>query len=151
MNTLAIDIGGSKLTLAAFVDGQMARRASRPTERAGGAGWMIAQIVEIASQWQQEIPFDRNEATRVLEGRTNLRIRYEHLFEVFDSSTFTVDAVHPHADPEWVSVEYHGHIVANDGTVFENTYLAMFQVRDGLIHQFREFFAPVIPEDRLGL
>jgi uncharacterized protein len=104
----------------------------------------------MAADAVQEIPFDRNEATKVLAGKANLQARYAYLFDVFESSTFTVDAVHPHADPEWVSVEYHGHIVANDGTVFENTYLAMFQVKDGLIHQFREFFAPVIPEEVLG-
>jgi glucokinase len=57
--TLAIDIGGTKFSLAAFVDQRMVQRATRPTDRAGGPGAMLSQIFEIARRWQQEIPFDR--------------------------------------------------------------------------------------------
>ena len=57
--TLAIDIGGTKFSLAAFVDGQMARRATLPTDRAGGPAAMLPQIIAIARGWQREIPFER--------------------------------------------------------------------------------------------
>jgi glucokinase len=57
--TLAIDIGGTKFSLAAFVDGRMARRATMLTDRAGGPQAMLPQIVEIARAWQQEIPLQR--------------------------------------------------------------------------------------------
>ncbi len=57
--TLAIDIGGTKFSLAAFVGGQMARRATMLTDRAGGPQAMLPQIVQIARAWQQEIPFQR--------------------------------------------------------------------------------------------
>ena len=57
MNTLAIDIGGTKFSMAVFADGQMVRRASEPTDRRGGRDWMLQRIVEIARGWQTEPGF----------------------------------------------------------------------------------------------
>jgi glucokinase len=54
MNTLAIDIGGTKFTLALFEDERMARRESRATDRDGGPEWMLAQVESIASEWKFE-------------------------------------------------------------------------------------------------
>lgn len=63
MNTLAIDIGGSKFTIALFEGPaggeQMTRRESRPTDRAGGPVWMLAQIEEIAARWTREVAIER--------------------------------------------------------------------------------------------
>src|ERR1035437_8984125 len=55
MNTLAIDIGGTKFSVALFEDDQTTRRESRATDRDGGPEWMLGQIVSIASDWK----FDR--------------------------------------------------------------------------------------------
>ena len=55
MNTLAIDIGGTKFTVALFEDERMIRRESRRTDREGGPEWMLTQIESIASEWK----FDR--------------------------------------------------------------------------------------------
>ena len=52
MNTLAIDIGGTKFTVALFEDGRMARRESRATDREGGPGWMLEQIGIIWRSWK---------------------------------------------------------------------------------------------------
>jgi glucokinase len=57
MNTLAIDIGGTKFTLAAFEGARMVRRESRSTDVEGGRDWMLAQLGEIASAWQAEQEF----------------------------------------------------------------------------------------------
>ena len=60
MNTLAIDIGGTKFTIAVFDDaGGMIRRESRATDREGGKDWMLARIAEIARGWAAELPLDR--------------------------------------------------------------------------------------------
>ena len=60
MNTLAIDIGGTKFSMAIF-DGQdrMIRRESRATDKEGGKDWMLQQISELAHQWQGEIQLGR--------------------------------------------------------------------------------------------
>lgn len=59
MNTLAIDIGGTKFSIAVFEGGRIARRESRSTDREGGRDWMLGQIVSIAKDWQRELKLDR--------------------------------------------------------------------------------------------
>ncbi len=60
MNTLAIDIGGTKFTVALFdKDDRMVRRESTPTDREGGREWMLAQIEALATPWKRELGFDR--------------------------------------------------------------------------------------------
>ena len=58
-NTLAIDIGGTKFTLAAFEGERMVHRESRTTDKGGGRDWMLEQIRSIAAAWMAERPFDR--------------------------------------------------------------------------------------------
>jgi glucokinase len=55
MNTLAIDIGGTKFSLALFEGEKMVRRESRATDRDGGPEWMLARIEGICAPWS----FDR--------------------------------------------------------------------------------------------
>ena len=56
MNTLAIDIGGTKFSVALFdAEGRMIERESRSTDREGGKDWMLAQIETVAKPWR----FDR--------------------------------------------------------------------------------------------
>jgi glucokinase len=54
MNTLAIDIGGTKFTVALFDGDRMSLRESRATDRDGGPEWMLAQVESIASEWKFE-------------------------------------------------------------------------------------------------
>ena len=53
MNHLAIDIGGTKFTMALFHDGQMVRRESRATDRGGRRDWMLQQIAAIGQAWRE--------------------------------------------------------------------------------------------------
>jgi glucokinase len=60
MHTLAIDVGGTKFSMAVFDSGgHMVRRESRATDRAGGRDWMLEQIGVIASAWRQEYRIER--------------------------------------------------------------------------------------------
>ena len=59
MNTLAVDIGGTKFAVAMFEGDQMVRRESRPTDRAGGRDWMLDQIVTIGREWKRDLVFER--------------------------------------------------------------------------------------------
>ena len=51
MYTLAIDIGGSKVTLGVFEDEQLIERHTAETDRSGGPGWMVEQIEKTAAPW----------------------------------------------------------------------------------------------------
>jgi len=55
---LAIDIGGTKFSMAVFDGSRMVRRESRATDAEGGREWMLAQIRQIVSQWRSEFAFD---------------------------------------------------------------------------------------------
>lgn len=59
MNTLAMDIGGTKFTMAVFEGDRLALRESRSTDREGGRDWMLEQITAIGAQWQRQWRFQR--------------------------------------------------------------------------------------------
>ena len=52
MRTLAIDIGGTKFSIAGFNDSSLVLRESRRTNRDGGPEWMMDQFVQIVSEWR---------------------------------------------------------------------------------------------------
>jgi glucokinase len=59
MSTLAIDIGGTKFSMAVFDGRRMLERASRATDREGGREWMLQQISNIAREWAVRHQFQR--------------------------------------------------------------------------------------------
>lgn len=59
MNTLAIDIGGTKFSLALFAGHKMILRESHKTDRDGGPRAMLARIGEVVGQWRAEHKIDR--------------------------------------------------------------------------------------------
>ena len=59
MTTLAIDIGGTKLSMAVFEGDRMVERECRNTDREGGRDWMLTQIVSIAAGWRSRYRFTR--------------------------------------------------------------------------------------------
>ena len=58
MKLLAIDIGGSKFSVAAFENGIMKQRATQPTDAEGGRDWMLAQIEAVTAPWRARAHFD---------------------------------------------------------------------------------------------
>ncbi len=53
MNVLAVDIGGTKFSMALFQNGRMTMRETRATQREGGRAWMMEQIASIAHTWRR--------------------------------------------------------------------------------------------------
>lgn len=51
MSTLAIDIGGTKFSMALFDGERMVERTTRATDREGGRDWMLSQVESIAREW----------------------------------------------------------------------------------------------------
>lgn len=58
MSILAIDIGGTKFSMALFSGGALVRRESRQTDREGGRAWMIERIEEIGRAWAADGPLE---------------------------------------------------------------------------------------------
>lgn len=59
MNILAVDIGGTKFSVALFSGDRMVERLSQKTDREGGRDWMMARLGEIADAWKRTHGFDR--------------------------------------------------------------------------------------------
>ena len=59
MKLLAMDIGGTKFSIAVFENGTMTQRATYSTDTAGGRDWMLARIEEVTEPWRKAISFDR--------------------------------------------------------------------------------------------
>jgi glucokinase len=52
MRVFALDVGGTKFTVAAFSDDRLILRESRPTDRAGGPVALFAEVERIFSSWR---------------------------------------------------------------------------------------------------
>ncbi|MBV6431612.1 MAG: putative fructokinase [Bryobacteraceae bacterium] len=59
MNTLVIDVGGTKFTVAVFKDQRIILRDTRATDREAGRDWMLGQIATMAGHWAKHVPLDR--------------------------------------------------------------------------------------------
>jgi glucokinase len=56
---LAIDIGGTKFSIAAFEGDRIVRRETHVTVTAGGREWMVEQIRRIVTEWRRDMHFER--------------------------------------------------------------------------------------------
>jgi glucokinase len=57
VKTIAIDIGGTKFSVAGFDGDRMALRDSRETNREGGPEWLCSQIAAIVEDWRTNAGF----------------------------------------------------------------------------------------------
>ena len=58
MSTLAIDVGGTKFSMAVFEGKRLVQRESQATDRQGGREWMLASIQAIFQKWSAHYQFD---------------------------------------------------------------------------------------------
>jgi glucokinase len=54
MNTLTIDIGGTKFSLALFEGERLVDQVTRSTDQEGGREWMVSQLSPLARHWKFE-------------------------------------------------------------------------------------------------
>jgi glucokinase len=62
MKTIAIDIGGTKFSVAGFEDDRMALRETRATNRDGGPAWLCSEIGAIVRAWRDTAGFAADKA-----------------------------------------------------------------------------------------
>jgi glucokinase len=58
MSTLAIDIGGTKFSMAVFESRRLVQRESHATDLQGGREWMLASIHATIQKWSAHYQFD---------------------------------------------------------------------------------------------
>ena len=54
MRVFALDVGGTKFTVAGFVDERLVLRESRSTDRAGGPAALFSEVERIFRSWREE-------------------------------------------------------------------------------------------------
>jgi glucokinase len=59
MRTLAVDIGGTKFTLAVFEGDKLIRREQRPTDPVTGGTGVLAAMDSLIAEWRRDFTFDR--------------------------------------------------------------------------------------------
>jgi glucokinase len=58
MSTLAIDVGGTKFSMAVFEGKRLVERQSHATDREGGRDWMLNGIAAVIKEWNPRHRFD---------------------------------------------------------------------------------------------
>lgn len=59
MRTLAIDIGGTKFSVAVFQGDRLVRQETRVTDRLGGRESLLAELAPIIAAWHRDAPFEK--------------------------------------------------------------------------------------------
>ncbi len=59
MSALAIDVGGTKFSMAVFEGDHVVERESQATDREGGREWMLQRIAAILGRWKTQYTFER--------------------------------------------------------------------------------------------
>lgn len=97
----------------------------------------------------QVMPYSPEGFPKRLDGRAAILRQYSGLPENYTSMRFPREILATE-DPERFVVRYTGEIALKAGGRYDNTYVGLFTVRDGRIHEFVEFFDPIILQKAFG-
>lgn len=101
----------------------------------------------------QDMPFSPEGFPKRVEGRDNLIQHYAAWPEISGDANFTDELVfYPMADPTMVFAEWRGMVdILPTGRLYEQRYGGLFQVVDGQIQLFREYYDPIVFRVAFGL
>ena len=94
----------------------------------------------------QDMPFSPEGFPKRVEGRENLIQHYAAWPQISGNANFTDELViYPMADPTTVFAEWRGVVdILPTGRRYEQQYGGLFQVVDGKIQLFREYYDPIV-------
>ena len=101
----------------------------------------------------QDMPFSPDGFPQRVEGRDNLIQHYAAWPEISGSANFTDELVfYPMADSTMLFAEWRGEVeIIPTGRLYEQSYGGLFQVVDGQIQLFREYYDPIVFSVAFGL
>jgi ketosteroid isomerase-like protein len=83
-------------------------------------------------------------AEKTFAGRQAIVDHYRAALTNRRDHVFWIDQVHQTLDPDVIIVEAHAHSVLGEtGSVYENEYICVFRLKDGLIHEMSEYTNPL--------
>lgn len=99
----------------------------------------------------QEMPFSPPGFPSRIEGKTAIHSHYSGLPTAYSRMAFPDLKIYQMLDPNWLLAEYRGEIdIAATGRAYNNHYCALFNLRDGQIALFKEYFNPTILSEAFG-
>jgi ketosteroid isomerase-like protein len=102
-----------------------------------------------APKGKQVMPLAPEGFPSLLEGKEAIYNQYKSLPENFNAMSFPYKIVNTE-DPNKVIVQYTGYIPLKDGGEYNNNYVGVFEIENGLLVRFTEFFDPFILENAFG-
>ncbi len=103
-----------------------------------------------AETGRQVMPFSPEGFPRTLEGRAAVFNQYRSMPDNFASMRFPDLVVHDMVDPSRFFTTYRGEIRLKSGGSYNNTYAAVFVIRDGQIVEYHEYFDPIVLQRAFG-
>lgn len=96
----------------------------------------------------QDIPFlpegFGNFVTDAFVGRKGIMDHYLAAFKNRRDHVFWIDEIHRTGKPGCIIVEAHARsLIGETGQVYENSYVCIFQVRDGKLERLKEYINPL--------
>lgn len=87
---------------------------------------------------------------KVLDGRNAIYQQYSGLPENFGEMKFP-RTIYGTDDPNVFFVTFKGEIIIKAGGTYENDYIGIFKLRDGLIYEYTEYFNPLVMAKAFGI
>lgn len=103
-----------------------------------------------AEDGTQVMPFSPPGFPRALAGRAAIFNQYRGMPQNFTSMKFPDLVIHDMLDPSRFLVTYRGEIRLRAGGAYDNTYAGIFEIRDGHIAAFTEYFDPILLQQAFG-
>src|SRR5262249_2524153 len=92
-----------------------------------------------------ETPFAPADRAPRVVGRGPVTDALTRLSSTFEGFVFELDAMYPGADGETIVAEDHSSgTVKRNGKLYGNRYVGIFQVRDGAVARWREYYNPLV-------
>ena len=105
-------------------------------------------VEEVMPLWDPhgvlEFPFAPEGSPNTFEGVEAIRTTLSSAFEQRVRIRFLDVVAHQASDPDLAFVEFKGEMALQDGTPYNNTYIAKVEARGGKLLRFREFFNPLV-------
>ena len=92
----------------------------------------------------QHMPFAPDNFPKILAGKAAIQRQYGGLPDAYESMQFIQRNIFPLLNPTMVVAQYHGVIKQKSGEAYDNDYIGVFEMRDGKIASFSEYFNPLI-------
>ncbi len=102
-----------------------------------------------AEDGKQIMPFSPVGFPKELTGRDAIYNQYKGLPDNYTSMRFPRKILPMH-DPDKVLVQYEGIISLEGGGEYNNTYIGLFELENGKIRTFTEYFNPIILQEAFG-